>query len=143
MEKWTQVDYYGFANLFARVSVKEDGDGAARPTRRRSSRRRRRHPAPAPRRGDAAAPARRHADAGHAAEDRRAYLARVDDAPANTLFARAVVNRVWANFFGRGLVHPFDDLRFTNPASNEPLFEAVTQQFVDEGFDVKALIRTS
>jgi hypothetical protein len=79
--------------------------------------------------------------AAHSTEDRREYLARWTTSPTNTLFSRAIVNRVWANFFGRGLVHPVDDLRFTNPASNEPLFAAVTQQFVREGFDVKALIR--
>jgi hypothetical protein len=77
-----------------------------------------------------------------APEDRRAYLARWITAPDNALFARTVVNRVWANFFGRGLVHPVDDLRATNPASNDALFEAVTRDFVAGGFDVRRLIRT-
>ena len=142
MEKWTQIDYYGFTNLFARVSVKEDASMAGKfDTATVFS-------TPDgdvlhPRLGVPMAP--RPLDgtpmAAHSAEDRREYLARWATSPANTLFSRAVVNRVWANFFGRGLVHPVDDLRFTNPASNEPLFEAVTGQFVREGFDVKALIR--
>src|SRR4029453_17877940 len=142
MEKWTQVDYYGFANLFARVSVKEDAsmagkvdtatvfsppDGALLHPRLGVPR------APRPLDGKPM-PA-------HAAQDRREYLAQWTTSPSNTLFARAVVNRVWANFFARGIVHPVDDLRFTNPASNEPLFKAVTDTFVREGFDVKALIR--
>lgn len=142
MEKWTQVDYYGFANLFARVSVKDDASmsGKADTATVFST--------PDgdvlhPRLGVPMAP--RPLDGkpmvAHATEDRREYLARWATSPTNTLFSRAVVNRVWANFFGRGLVHPVDDLRFTNPASNEPLFEAVTEQFVREGFDVKALIR--
>jgi hypothetical protein len=73
---------------------------------------------------------------------RREYLAKWTTSPSNTLFPRAVVSRVWANFFGRGLVNPADDLRFSNPASNEPLFQEMTAEFVKGGFDVKALIRT-
>ena len=142
MEKWTQVDYYGFANLFARVSVKEDdsmagkGDTATVFSTPDGDILHPRLGVPmAPRPLDGMPmPATR-------AQDRRAYLAQWTTSPANTLFSRAVVNRVWANFFGRGLVHPVDDLRFTNPASNEPLFEAVTAEFVREGFDIKALIR--
>jgi hypothetical protein len=77
----------------------------------------------------------------HSVEDRREYLARWTTSPDNTLFARAIVNRVWANLMGRGLVHPMDDLRFTNPASNEPLLAEVTAEFVRNGFDVRRLIR--
>ena len=58
------------------------------------------------------------------------------------MFSRTVVNRVWANFMGRGLVDPVDDLRATNPASNEELLAALTKDFVDHGYDVQRLIRT-
>src|SRR5207249_3743291 len=68
--------------------------------------------------------------------------ARCLTAADNTLFARAVVNRVWGNFLGRGLVNPVDDLRSTNPASNDELFAAVARDFVAHGYDVKRLIRT-
>ena len=77
-----------------------------------------------------------------AQQDRRVYLAKWLTAPENPLFARTVVNRVWANFFGRGLVTPVDDLRATNPASNDELFAAVTKDFVAQGYDVKRLMRT-
>ena len=53
-----------------------------------------------------------------------------------------MVNRVWANYFGRGLVHPFDDLRYSNPASNEPLLETLSADFVAGGYDLRALMRT-
>ena len=77
MEKWTQTDYYGFANLFARVAMKEDGGASAKgDTATIVSTRRRRHPAPAPGRGDAAAPLDGVPMASHAQEDRRAYVAR-------------------------------------------------------------------
>jgi hypothetical protein len=51
------------------------------------------------------------------------------------------VNRVFANFMGRGLVDGVDDLRATNPASNEELFAALTDDFVKNGYDIKRLIR--
>jgi hypothetical protein len=142
MEKWTQIDYYGFANLFARVSVKEDASMAGKSdtaTVFSTPEGDVLHPrlgVPMPPR-----PLDGRPMASHAVQDRREYLAQWTTSPSNTLFARAVVNRVWANFFGRGLVHPVDDLRFTNPASNEPLLGAVTAQFVRDRFDVKALIR--
>ena len=75
-------------------------------------------------------------------EDRRA-LAKWLTSPANTQFARTIVNRVWGSLLGRGLVTPIDDLRATNPASNEELFAALTADFVEHGFDVKRLIRTT
>jgi hypothetical protein len=49
------------------------------------------------------------------------------------------VNRVWANFMGRGLVDPVDDIRSTNPASNEPLMEALVADFVNHCYDIKYL----
>ena len=51
------------------------------------------------------------------------------------------MNRVFANFMGRGLVDPVDDVRATNPASNEELFAALSQDFVKNGYDIKRLIR--
>jgi hypothetical protein len=43
---------------------------------------------------------------------------------------------------GRGLVDPVDDLRASNPASNEELLAALSKDFVDHGYDVQRLIRT-
>lgn len=143
MEKWTQTDYYGFANLFARVSMKEDGGSSPKgdtATIVSASDGDILHPrlgVPMPPRPLDGVPM----TAG-AREDRRVYLAKWLTSPSNTQFARTVVNRVWANLFGRGLVHPMDDLRFTNPASNEPLLDALSADFVKGGFDVKALVRT-
>ena len=45
--------------------------------------------------------------------------------PENPFFARMIANRLWSHYFGRGLVEPIDDMRATNPASNEPLLEGV------------------
>jgi len=51
------------------------------------------------------------------------------------------VNRVWANFFGLGLVEPVDDLRASNPAANERLMAALCGFTVEHGYDLKALMR--
>jgi Protein of unknown function (DUF1553) len=60
----------------------------------------------------------------------------------NPYFARSLVNRVWANFMGRGIINPVDDTRATNPASNEELIAALAKDFVDHHYDVNYLIRT-
>src|SRR5207245_2615070 len=60
----------------------------------------------------------------------------------NRLFARAVVNRIWKQFFAVGLVEPVDDLRATNPATNGPLLEALCDDLIAHKFDLKHLMRT-
>jgi hypothetical protein len=73
--------------------------------------------------------------------DRRVTLADWLTAPENPYFSRSITNRVWANFFGVGLVENVDDLRLTNPASNEKLLSAAARHLVDSGFNLKALMR--
>jgi hypothetical protein len=74
--------------------------------------------------------------------DRRLALADWMTSPSNPYFSRAIANRVWANFFGRGLVEQVDDLRLSNPASNEGLLDAAAAHVVDADFDLKELMRT-
>jgi len=59
----------------------------------------------------------------------------------NPYFARAVANRVWAQFMGRGLVHPVDDMSEANQPSHPELLEQITRQLVDHDFDLKWYIR--
>lgn len=59
----------------------------------------------------------------------------------NPFFAKAMVNRMWAHFFGRGLVHPVDDMHEGNPASHPELLAALTDQFKAHRFDLKHLCR--
>ncbi len=61
--------------------------------------------------------------------------------PKNPFFARAVANRYWAHFFGRGLVDPLDDMRVTNPPSNPELLDTLAKDLVDSKYDLKHLIR--
>jgi hypothetical protein len=62
-------------------------------------------------------------------------------APENPYFARAVTNRVWAQFMGRGLVHPIDDLGEKSEASHPALLTEMTKQLVTHKYDLKWLIR--
>jgi len=138
LEKWTQRDYYQMANLFSRISLKngaEAGDTIV-------------YSSPTgevilPRLGKPLAP--RPLDGKpldfNDPKDRRRHLAEWLASAENPYFARSLVNRVWQNFLGRGLVEPADDVRATNPASNEELFAALTKDFTDHNFDVKRLIR--
>ncbi|MDP6892828.1 MAG: DUF1553 domain-containing protein, partial [Verrucomicrobiota bacterium] len=60
----------------------------------------------------------------------------------NPYFAQAFVNRVWQNYFGRGIVHPVDDMNLANPPSNKPLMEYLANGFIKSGYDMKWLHRT-
>ena len=62
-------------------------------------------------------------------------------APDNPFFAKAMVNRLWAEVMGRGIVHPVDDFRVTNPATNPLLLDALAEDFIEHGYDVKHLLR--
>jgi Protein of unknown function (DUF1553)/Protein of unknown function (DUF1549)/Bacterial Ig-like domain (group 2) len=61
--------------------------------------------------------------------------------PKNPFFARALVNRYWAHFFGRGIVEPLDDMRVTNPPSNPELLDALAQDFIGHHYSFKSVIR--
>jgi hypothetical protein len=74
-------------------------------------------------------------------EDRRKVLAYWMTAADNPYFATMITNRMWAHYFGRGLVEPIDDIRVTNPASNEPLLAALTAHLREKKYDLKALTR--
>jgi hypothetical protein len=60
----------------------------------------------------------------------------------NPLLARAMVNRVWAMLFGRGLVHPVDLMDSKHPPSHPELLDWLARDFERSGYDVKRLIRT-
>jgi hypothetical protein len=62
--------------------------------------------------------------------------------PKNPFFAKAVANRYWAHFFGRGIVDPLDDMRVTNPPSNPELLNALAQNLIDNKYSLKMLIKT-
>jgi hypothetical protein len=74
-------------------------------------------------------------------EPYRPVLAKWLTAPGNPYFAKAMVNRTWAQLFGSGFVNPIDDMHDGNPASHPELLEALARNFAGNGFDVKYLYR--
>jgi len=134
LEKWTNDQYYGMANMFARVRGKgsrivfsdTQGDLIQPSTGR---------PQP-PRPLDA------ESLAFDDPTDRRVHLARWLTSSDNSYFSRSIANRVWANFFAVGLVEKVDDMRVTNPPSNQQLLDAVADYLVEQDFDLKQLVRS-
>ena len=74
--------------------------------------------------------------------DSREALAEWLTSKKNPYFAKAIVNRVWSYFFGRGIIEPVDDIRGSNPPINPALLDALEKDFVESGFDLQHLIRT-
>jgi hypothetical protein len=141
-ERISQADYYALAAFFARVGTKPSQEFGlfgnetvvvVRPDGEIG------HPKtgavlkPTPLHGKplAAEPA-----------DRRQALADWLTAADNPYFAHNVANRYFAYLMGRGLVEPIDDVRATNPPSNPALLDALADDFVKSGYDVKHLLRT-
>ncbi len=138
LEKWTQTQYYQMANLFSRVGVKNGSAPGENVVFAKMSgdvlHPRLARPLPPAPLDAASIPL-------DSPVDRRTVFADWLTRPQNAMFARTIVNRVWANFMGRGLVDPVDDLRATNPSSNEELLSSLSKDFVEHGYDVRRLIR--
>jgi hypothetical protein len=62
--------------------------------------------------------------------------------PQNPFFARSFANRVWGHYFGVGIVHPVDDFSLANPPSNPKLLDALAADFVKNKYDLRKLERT-
>lgn len=142
-EVWSQDDFYGFASFFSRVGHK--GDGLSPPisggeemifTR----------PAGQLNHGRTGVAVLPKTLTGTPLtlgpeSDPREVLVDWMTAPTNPFFAKVMANRVWAEIMGIGFVDPVDDLRATNPASNEPLLDFLATDFRQQGYDIKKLIR--
>jgi hypothetical protein len=139
LEKWTQDQYWSMANLFSRVALKNGERNGEVIVQSLPS-----GDVPHLRRGVPMPPAPLDGKplSLENSTDRRAYFVDWLTAADNPYFARALVNRVWRNFMGRGLVEAEDDLRQTNPPTNPELLDALAQDFIAHKYDVKHLIRT-
>jgi hypothetical protein len=62
--------------------------------------------------------------------------------PENPYFAKAIVNRVWSNYFGIGIVNPTDDMNLANPPSNAALLDHLAEELIAHDFDLKWLHTT-
>jgi hypothetical protein len=138
MEKWTNDQYYGMANLFARTKSK-DGAGEGNAIVFTVDR----GELVQPGKGKPQPPRPLEAEAlpFDSNTNRRHYLADWLTSADNPYFSRAITNRIWANYLSVGLVEAVDDLRLTNPASNEELLTAAAKYLVENKYNVKALMR--
>ncbi|HKI18701.1 MAG TPA: DUF1549 and DUF1553 domain-containing protein, partial [Isosphaeraceae bacterium] len=137
-ERWDQDDYFALAGFFTGVQRKPlPGGGEAIVTRAGTDLNHPRTGKPVPARALGASPADFSTTA-----DRRIVLADWMTADENPYLARGIANRLWAHYFGRGLVEPMDDLRATNPATNEPLLDDLAKHLRDLKYDLKAFTRT-
>lgn len=58
--------------------------------------------------------------------------------PENRAFARATVNRVWGQMFGRPLVEPIDDIPLEQ---KQPVLDALAEDFVAHRYDLRRLMQ--
>ncbi len=147
-EKWSQDDYWSMAAFFSRVGRKSLVEPGSDPNRQNSkvlvvfskptgnvtNKRTGQNAATKPLDGE---PMVISED-----EDPRVKLADWMTNPKNPFFAKAVANRYWAHFLGRGIVDPLDDMRITNPPSNPELLDALAQNLIDNKYSLKALVKT-
>lgn len=165
-DKWTQKDFYGVAGFFVRLVVQESGSGTAKtyavaeksvgevlfsgaakdqapgkkgePVRPRFLDGPDLDEPPAPK---DAPPFKEGTPLPKPAFSRKEKFADWLTTADNPYFARATVNRVWAQFMGRGIVHPIDDFQAGNEPSHPALLRALSDGLVEHKFDLKWLIR--
>ncbi len=143
LEKWTNDQYYAMANLFSRVRAKGWGGDARNGDGLRTLFLASTGELTQPLTGKPQPPTPLDGEplAFDDPSDRRDHLAKWLTAPENPYFSRSLVNRVWANFMGRGLVENVDDMRLSNPATNEPLLAALSEFIIENDYDLKSLMR--
>ena len=143
-ERWSQQDYYGFEAFFTQVGLKV---GRYNPETNRPDVVYLKGNVPQSRNPRTQQNVKPTGLGGQpldipAWQDARHSLVDWMAASDNPYFAKALVNRYWKHFLGRGIVDPEDDLRVTNPPSNPELLAALEKHFLDHRFDLKDLVRT-
>jgi hypothetical protein len=137
-DSWTQDDFYGFVSFFTGVKRKPASesrelfiydDPQAPPANHLLDG----HPVPAKFLGGASPDVK--------GKDPRLALADWLTSKDNPFFARNMANRIWAHFFGKGIIDPVDDVRISNPPSNRELLDELARRLVVYQFDAKRLIR--
>lgn len=131
-DRWTQLDYHEFAAFFSRI--RRDNDAIEVADRGEVDHPKTGKPVRPRPLGRAEYP---EVSTG----DRRVVVAEWMTHPDNPWFARTFANRIWKHLMGRGLVEPVDDLRPTNPPTHPALLDALAQELVRSGFDLRHLIR--
>jgi len=162
-DRWTQGDYAAFVNIFADVtfgsSTELNGAVFARLDEQRRQRADGKPIAPLPRiqevyddpqlgrrlldpeSGAAPRPRPLGGPEFEPSADARTALADWLTSADNRQFARNWVNRIWAHYFGRGLVEPVDNFSTTNPPSHPDLLERLSTEFIQSRYDMRHIER--
>lgn len=137
-DRWTMDDYYDFASFFSQIGYKQGRDPRELTIYNAAT-------------GNIVHPLGKdkiqprflgenrpiHPDK----RDLREHLAQWLTHPNNRAFSRNIANVVWSHFFGRGIVEPVDDVRISNPASNDSLLNYLADKLVADDFEIKSLVR--
>jgi len=146
-DRWTQDDFYGWADLFSRVDYKiiennrRDINDSHEFIGEQIVYEKNSGDVEDPRPGHVPTPRLLGAGEISRGQDRLEAVANWVTSPANPYFARAQVNRVWYHLMGRGLVDPVDDFRATNPATHPELLDQLAEDFVKHGYDAQYIIK--
>jgi hypothetical protein len=136
-DRWTMEDYYGFAAFMGRIGVKNGRDPREKIIVDKSNGEVK-HPLtnkPVPPRFLGGEQPELQPN------QRRQKLAQWLTAPENPWFAKHMANMIWAWFMGRGIVEPVDDVRLSNPPSNEALLQYLAKVFKDHHFRIRPLVK--
>jgi hypothetical protein len=76
------------------------------------------------------------------ASELRSQLAELITDPRNGFFARAFVNRVWAELIGHGFVEPLDNFSDYNELRHASSLDFLAQEFIAHGYDFRTLLKT-
>ncbi|MGI9516480.1 MAG: DUF1549 domain-containing protein [Pirellulaceae bacterium] len=137
-DRWTMDDYYGFAAFFSQIGRKASGNDP----RERLVYNRRGGEAKHPVTGQNMPPKFLGGEMPDVkGKDRRRVVAEWITSPENPWFSTNLANIVWTHFNGRGIVHEVDDVRVSNPPSNQELLDELGNRFAEYGYDFKRLVR--
>jgi hypothetical protein len=140
-ERWTQNQYYQMSAFFSAVGIRAGYEVGEEIVFDQRSDYEMKHPKD----GRVMKPEFMLAASAAAVPDgpqRRDALAEWLTSKDNPFFAKAIANRMWSYFVGKGIIDPVDDIRASNPPSNPALLDALTKDFVAHNFDLRHLMRT-
>jgi hypothetical protein len=141
-ERWTQGQYYQMSAFFSPVGLRSGAEPGEEIVFDQRSDYEMKHPKD----GHVVKPVFLIASVGAAPvpddQRRRDAFAQWLTAKDNPFFAKAIANRMWSYFLGKGIIDPVDDIRASNPPVNPALLEALTKDVLDHNFDLQRLIRT-
>jgi hypothetical protein len=137
--KWKREEFWGFAAFFA--GVPQPAADAATLRMPREDAQRRELTIPGTSKVVKAVHLDHSAPAWRPRAGTREVLAEWVTSPDNPYFAKAAVNRVWARFFGSGLIDPVDDIESEGDAALAGLLDEIARDFRAHGYNLKYLIR--